>query len=165
MNSSSSVSVTLRVLLAALVLALAGCANGDIDDPDASNAILTITKIEPSLVEVSPASPPADFLVAVTVDSTIRTPGASYTDVILNKVTLLYDPPLASGVASTSTTVTLTVPSGGTLTITNVPVVEVGDVGAGDLNTERVVTVFVEGEDLLGKPASATGTMTLRIVP
>lgn len=166
MNSSSSVSVTLRVILAAFVLALAGCANGDIDDPDASNAILSIEKIEPSLIAPSLGTPVlADFVTNVTVKSTIRTPGAAYSDVTLDTVTVLYDPPLASGATSSTTNVTLTVPAGGSLTITDVLVVPPTLLSAGDVNTTTTATIFVQGEDLLGKPASATGVMTVQFLP
>jgi len=170
MNSISSVSVTLRVLLAVLVLALAGCANGDIDDPKASNAILSIEKIDPSFLAPSLTAivggSLTDLVTDVTVNSTLRTPGASYSDVTIDTVTVLYDPPLAGGATSSTTSVTLTVPAGGSLTITDVLVVSPPTLlSAGDVNTTTTATIFVQGKDLLGKPASATGQMTVQFLP
>ena len=161
MNCRQAFSAIARCLLAATLLALAGCAGGDIDDPDNSNAVLSVQKIEPSIVQAVVAVP-ANEVVDVTITSFVRAGGgAEFADVTLTQFRVIYNPPLATGTSSLTTPITATVPAAGTLTLTGVPVLSSADVPGAVVGSSTTATLLFEGQDLLGKPASASGTLTI----
>jgi hypothetical protein len=162
----SHASIPVRLGLAGL-LALAGCADGDIDNPDNSQSLLRIESVEPSLVEadvVKVVVPLTAETVDVTVTSILRSSGTSqYADLTINRVNILYTPPLSTGTGSLVYNTTLPVPAGGTTTIQDFVVVSVSDLIAGITpGTSTLATILVEAEDLLGKPANDTAQLTIQ---
>ena len=152
MTRNASLSALLRLSLAGL-LCLAGCADGNIDDPEISESVLSVETIQPSFVELS-----AGTTVDVTVKSTLRGTGTpAFSDVILDRVTIVYNPPMSAG-ATAVYDVTFVVPAGGTLTITGVNVLPPGATLGG---SPTVATLIVEGDDLIERPASASGVFTI----
>lgn len=155
-------------LALALLAGLGGCAD-EIDDPDASDSVLVIESLDPSVAQAD-IFKVSGLYKAVTVDVTINSiprgtsGGSEFNDVILEKYTLTYNPPLTltdpATIPALSFANTLTVPAGGSATFTAVviPSEYLPRVVAGTYYAKVEVT----GHDVLGSPASAEAALTIQ---
>ena len=153
-----AIAVGAGVLMLAMPVLLQGCAS-EVDDPSQSESVLQVENIDPSLLNVAGGSAADDFITA-TVSATPRNGGGGteFNDVIIDNYTVLYDPPLNGTVPALNFAATVVVPSGGsaTLTVTAVPA-GMKPVAAAVVNA----TLQVNGRDILGNPASASGRFTI----
>jgi hypothetical protein len=174
MAASTKKELLLLTVLSTLLLVAAGC-NSSTDDPDVSDSIVSMASADPTeaCVDYDGEEDEAGVIVfsgvtqAITLESRLRgtDPPAVWQDVVLSQVRISYDMTVDGAVPAPAPQVKAmqgTVPAGGTL---EYPMVTVEAVDVADGRFERgdqgrIVLEF-SGEDVSGKPVTATGNIRL----
>ncbi len=163
--------------VAVLVLGAAAC-NSSIDDPDVSDAIVSVASYVPStacidvdgsLDETAGTTTYTDAAQTLVFESRVRGTGGDsvWLDVILTSVDVSYtmtDPGLVPAPFTTSIGA-VTVPAGGTGTLLTFRTVPVGYIGPGaefsSAGRQGTAKLVFHGKDAGGNPVTVTGTAAI----